>query len=148
MSTLRLPSNPTDHLPEVALDRAPAAPDHATSSRRMIRFAPPQRVDRTIIIGQVLPALRGEGDVDYLCGFCEAKIVEGVDRGQLQQLAFKCPSCVRYSELPAEPEPADTGVDRRGDRLVFAAGAFIMTATITVPRAPFVLFGERGPSDA
>jgi len=149
MSTLRLPSSPTDrHLPRVAVDGTPVAPDRPTSSTRMIRFAPPQRVDRTIIIGQVLPALRGEGEVDYLCGFCEAKIVEGVDRGQLQQLAFKCPTCVRYSELPAEPELADTGVDGRGDRLVFAAGAFIMTATITVPRAPFVLFGERGPAGA
>jgi len=82
--------------------------------------------------------------VDYLCGFCGAVIVEAVDRGQLQQLAFKCPTCVRYSELPAEVDPADERRTRSGDRIVFAAGVFKTTATITVPGAPFVLLGEHG----
>jgi hypothetical protein len=109
----------------------------------MTRFAPPQRVTQTIIIGEVLPALRGEGDVDYLCGYCGAVIVEAVGRGQLQQLAFKCPRCVRFSEPPAEDGRADDGIARGADRLVFAAGVFRTTATISVPQAPFVLFGER-----
>jgi hypothetical protein len=109
----------------------------------MTRFAPPQRVTQAIIMCQVLPALRGEGDVDYLCGCCGAVIVEAVDRGQLQQLAFKCPRCVRYSEPPAEDSPANDGTARSADRLTFPAGVFRTTATITVPRAPFVLFGER-----
>jgi hypothetical protein len=110
---------------------------------RMTRFAPPQRVTQAIIICQVLPALRGEGDVDYLCGFCGAVIVEAVGRGQLQQLAFKCPSCVRYSEPPVEDGPADDRMARGADRLVLAAGVISSTATITVPPMPFVLFGER-----
>jgi hypothetical protein len=109
----------------------------------MMRFAPPQRVDRTIISGEVLPALRGAGEVDYLCGFCGAMIVEAVDRGQLQQVAFKCPTCVRFSEPPSEPDPADEGNAGTADRMVFAAGVLRTTATITVPRAPFILFGER-----
>ena len=69
-------------------------------------------------------------------------IVEAVGRGQLQQLAFKCPSCVRYSEPPVEDGPADDRMARGADRLVLAAGVFSSTATITVPRTPFVLFGE------
>jgi predicted RNA-binding Zn-ribbon protein involved in translation (DUF1610 family) len=109
----------------------------------MTRFAPPQRVTQAIIMCQVLPALRGEGDVDYLCGNCGAVIVEAVDRGQLQQLAFKCPSCVRYSELPVEEDPVGDVTDCTSDGLVLPVGVLRTTATITVPRTPFTLFGER-----
>ena len=143
MSTVQLPPSPSDQRqPEVVAD-PPALAVGAGTATRMTRFAPPQRVTQAIIICQVLPALRGEGDVDYLCGFCGAIIVEAVGRGQLQQLSFKCPSCVRYSELPVEDGPGDDGTARGADRLVFAAGVFKTTATITVPRSPFVLFGER-----
>ena len=143
MSTVQLPPRSIEQRPrKVMADPSPSAvgPRKAT---RMTHFAPPQRVTQAIIICQVLPALRGEGDVDYLCGFCGAIIVEAVGRGQLQQLAFKCPSCVRYSEPPVEDGPGDDGTARGADRLVFAAGVFKTTATITVPRSPFVLFGER-----
>lgn len=143
MSTMQLPPSSTKQRPhEVAAEPPPPAVGSRIATR-MTRFAPRQRVTQAIIIGEALPALRGEGAVDYLCGFCGAVIVEAVDRGQLQQLAFKCPTCVRFSEPPTEPEPAGEGTVRDGDRLVFAAGVFRTTATITVPRTPFVLFGER-----
>ena len=141
MSTVQLP--PIEQRPREVMDDPPPPAVGAKVATRMTRFPPPQRVTQAIIICQVLPALRGEGDVDYLCGFCGAIIVEAVGRGQLQQLSFKCPSCVRYSELPVEDGPGDDGTARGADRLVFAAGVFKTTATITVPRTPFVLFGER-----
>jgi hypothetical protein len=110
---------------------------------KMTRFPPPQRISRTIILCEVLPALRGGGEVDYLCGSCGAVIVEAVDRGQLRQLAFKCPTCVRYSEVPDEEDRIGDATDRTGDRLLLAAGVLRTTATITLPRAPFTLCGER-----
>jgi hypothetical protein len=143
MSTVQLPSSSTKRHPHEVVADLPRPAIGSRSATRMTRFAPPQRVTQAIIISQVLPALRGEGDVDYLCGFCGAIIVEAVARGQLQQLAFKCPSCVRYSEPPAENGLGLDGTTRSADRLVFAAGVFKTTATITVPRTPFVLFGER-----
>ena len=145
MSTVQLPPSSIEQRPpEVGADPPPPAVG-SRMAMRMTRFAPPQRVSQAIIICQVLPALRGEGDVDYLCGFCGAVIVEAVGRGQLQQLAFKCPTCVRYSEPPVEDGSADDGTARSADRLVLAAGVIKSTATITVPRVPFVLFGERIP---
>lgn len=141
MSTVQLPPGSIEQRPpEVVADPPPAA--GSRMAVRMTRFAPPQRVTQAIIICQVLPALRGEGDVDYLCGFCGAVIVEAVGHGQLQQLAFKCPTCVRYSEPLGEGDPVVDGTARSTDRLVFGAGVFKTTATITVPRTPFVLFGE------
>ena len=110
---------------------------------RMTRFPPPQRITRTIILCEVLPALRGGGEVDYLCGFCGAVIVEAVDRGQLRQLAFKCPTCVRYSELPVEEDAVGDLTDCTSDGLTLPVGVLRTTATITVPRAPFILVGER-----
>ncbi len=142
MSTVQLPpSSIEQRRPEVVADPPPPAVGSRTAVR-MTRFAPPQRVTQAIIICEVLPALRGEGDVDYLCGFCGAVIVEAVGHGQLQQLAFKCPTCVRYSEPLGEGDPVVDGTARSTDRLVFGAGVFKTTATITVPRTPFVLFGE------
>jgi hypothetical protein len=142
MSTVQLPPGSIEQRPpEVVADPPPPAVG-SRMAVRMTRFAPPQRVTQAIIICQVLPALRGEGDVDYLCGFCGAVIVEAVGHGQLQQLAFKCPTCVRYSEPLGEGDPVVDGTARSTDRLVFGAGVFKTTATITVPRTPFVLFGE------
>ena len=143
MPTMQPPSSSTEQRPHEVVAEPPPPAVGSRTAFRMSRFAPPQRVTQAIIIGEALPALRGEGDVDYLCGNCGAVIVEAVDHGQLQQLAFKCPTCVRFSEPPAEDGPADSETAPSADRLVFAAGVFRTTATITVPRAPFVLFGER-----
>jgi hypothetical protein len=132
---------PPPRPPASVADQAPP-PGGSMMVTRMTRFAPPQRITRTIILSEVLPALRGGGDVDYVCGFCGAVIVEAVGRGQLQQLAFKCPTCVRYSELPVGEDPVGDVTDC-SDGLVLPVGVLRTTATITVPRTPFTLFGER-----
>jgi predicted RNA-binding Zn-ribbon protein involved in translation (DUF1610 family) len=133
---------PPPRPPASVADQAPP-PGGSMMVTRMTRFPPPQRITRTIILCEILPALRGVGEVDYLCGFCGAAIVEAVDRGQLQQLAFKCPSCVRYSELPVEEAPVGDVTDCTSDGLVLPVGVLRTTATIKVPRTPFTLFGER-----
>jgi hypothetical protein len=144
MPTLYLSSNTTAQRPlAVMADRSPRASGRPANGTRMTRFAPPQRITRTIIASEVLPALRGGGEVDFLCGFCGAVIVEGVDRGQLLRLGFKCPMCTRFSELPTDGGPMADETDRTSGRMMFPAGVFRATATITVPRAPFILFGER-----
>lgn len=43
------------------------------------------------------PIIRGDGDVDYLCGACRNVICEGVWRGQIINLVFKCPDCSSFN---------------------------------------------------
>lgn len=143
MATVQFPASSIQpHPPGVVVESPPLA-GGSRMATRMTRFPPPQRVMQAIIMCEVLPALRGWGNVDYLCGFCEAVIVEAVDHGQLQQLAFKCPTCARFSEPPAEDTSVGDETARAFDQLVLPAGGLQTRATITVPRAPFILVGER-----
>jgi predicted RNA-binding Zn-ribbon protein involved in translation (DUF1610 family) len=41
--------------------------------------------------------IRGEGDVDYVCGACQNVICEGAGRGQVISLVFKCPNCGSFN---------------------------------------------------
>ena len=60
----------------------------------------PREGSRTVIESKVIPAFRGEGDVDYLCGKCGATLAEKVRRGQIKNIVVHCPKCRQYNEFP------------------------------------------------
>ena len=41
--------------------------------------------------------MRGQGPTNLLYGACHDVLVEGVERGQLRELVFKCPNCKSYN---------------------------------------------------
>lgn len=43
--------------------------------------------------------MHGQGSVDFVCGACEGIICEGMERGQLVQLVFRCPNCKSYNRV-------------------------------------------------
>jgi hypothetical protein len=53
----------------------------------------------SIICCEVLPAIRGQGTVDYLCAGCGAVVCESLDEGQVQNLVFECPECHAFSRV-------------------------------------------------
>lgn len=45
------------------------------------------------------PIMRGAGTVNYVCGHCQFRLAEGLDRaGQLVNLVLICPRCSAYNE--------------------------------------------------
>lgn len=48
----------------------------------------------------VIPAFRGEGDVNYICAGCDAVIAENMLRGQISDMNVKCPRCGTTSAFP------------------------------------------------
>ena len=46
------------------------------------------------------PVSRGKGEVDYVCGHCEAVLAEKMDLGQITHLVLQCPSCGRHNKFP------------------------------------------------
>ena len=59
----------------------------------------PREGSRTVIESKVSPAFKGGGDVDYVCGSCEALIAEKVHRGQIKNIVVHCPRCGQYNEF-------------------------------------------------
>ena len=51
-------------------------------------------------IGEVLPVIKGTGDVDLLCGNCKAVLVEGIFQGQIRNIVIHCPICRFYNNVP------------------------------------------------
>lgn len=41
--------------------------------------------------------IRGTGSVNFLCGACRNVICEGIERGQITAIVFKCPNCESYN---------------------------------------------------
>ena len=46
------------------------------------------------------PVFRGKGEVDYVCGQCEAVLAEKMDMGQIIHLVLECPSCGAHNKFP------------------------------------------------
>jgi len=46
-----------------------------------------------------LPIIKGQGDVNYVCGACHTVICEHVERGQIINIVFKCPQCQAYNRI-------------------------------------------------
>ena len=46
------------------------------------------------------PAMKGDGDVNYLCGLCGFAVLENMAPGQISGLAFPCPVCRSTNGVP------------------------------------------------
>ena len=71
---------------------------------RKLKIIPkPKPNTRTVFLpkrGKVLPVIRGNGDLNLLCGNCNAEIVKNIVEGQLRNLVIKCPICGLYNNIP------------------------------------------------
>ena len=43
--------------------------------------------------------MRGIGTTNYLCGTCQNVICEGMERGQIIGIVFKCPNCGSFNRF-------------------------------------------------
>ena len=59
----------------------------------------PAEGTRTVIAPAAMPAIKGEGDTNYLCGNCKTKIVEKVHKRQIQNIVVRCCICGNYNEI-------------------------------------------------
>lgn len=41
--------------------------------------------------------MRGSGSSNFVCGACQSVLVEGVERGQIIEIVFRCPNCGSYN---------------------------------------------------
>ena len=60
----------------------------------------PREGSRAVVESEVIPTLKGEGDLDYTCGNCGTLIAEKVRRGQIRNIVVRCPKCKNYNEFP------------------------------------------------
>ena len=63
-------------------------------------IAEPKPNTRTVFTGQILPFMKGAGTLNLLCGNCNAKLVEGINEGQIKNIVIKCPICKFFNEIP------------------------------------------------
>jgi hypothetical protein len=42
--------------------------------------------------------IKGQGDVNLICGYCESVLCENVNFGQIRNLVVKCPVCNNYND--------------------------------------------------
>ena len=54
---------------------------------------------RIVIAPATMPAIKGKGDTNYLCGNCNTKIVEKVNEGQTSNIVILCSVCGNYNEI-------------------------------------------------
>ena len=41
--------------------------------------------------------MKGPGSANFLCGACQSILCEGMERGQIVQIVFRCPQCGSYN---------------------------------------------------
>ena len=51
-------------------------------------------------LGEVLPVIKGNGDLNLLCGNCGTVLVEGINDGQIRDILIHCPICRHFNEIP------------------------------------------------
>ena len=68
-----------------------------------LRIIPePQPQTRAILepkVGEVLPVIKGNGNLNLLCGNCGAILIEGIDKGQIRNIVIHCPICRFYNNI-------------------------------------------------
>ena len=68
---------------------------------RKLKIIPkPEPKTRTVFTGKVLPFIKGVGDVNLLCGNCDAILVKGINEEQIRNIVIQCPICKFYNEIP------------------------------------------------
>jgi uncharacterized Zn finger protein (UPF0148 family) len=59
--------------------------------------------ERTVMdpkTAEVLPIMKGKGDINLLCGNCGAVLVQGIYRGQIRRIVIHCPICDSFNNVP------------------------------------------------
>lgn len=41
--------------------------------------------------------MRGTGSAKFVCGACQSTVIEGMERGQIVNLVFKCANCGSFN---------------------------------------------------
>lgn len=71
---------------------------------RKLKVIPkPEPNTRTVFepkVGKVLPVIKGVGNLNLLCGNCDAVLIEGINEGQIRNIVIHCPICRYYNEIP------------------------------------------------
>lgn len=68
--------------------------------RKLKTIPEPKPNTRTVFIAQVLPIIKGVGNLNLLCGNCSAVLVKGIDEGHIRNIVVQCPICKFYNEIP------------------------------------------------
>ena len=50
-------------------------------------------------VGEILPVIKGNGNLNLLCGNCDAILIEGIDKGQIRNIVIHCPICRFYNNI-------------------------------------------------
>ena len=51
-------------------------------------------------VGEILPVIKGYGNLNLLCGNCGAVLVKGINEGQIRNMVIHCPICRYYNDIP------------------------------------------------
>jgi len=73
------------------------------NEKRKLKVIPePKPETRTILEPKpnVVPVIKGVGNIDLLCGNCGETLVEGISEGQIRNIVIHCPKCRAYNEIP------------------------------------------------
>ena len=62
----------------------------------------PESGTRTLLLprdGEVLPLIKCDDELNLLCGYCQAVLVEGIVESQIKNIVIRCPVCRSYNEI-------------------------------------------------
>lgn len=71
---------------------------------RKLKIIPKPKPNTRVIlepkVGEVLPVIKGNGNLNLLCGNCNAVLVQGINEGQIRNIVIHCPICRHFNEIP------------------------------------------------
>jgi hypothetical protein len=76
------------------------------------------------------PKIKGEGNINYLCGSCGALLVERAWKQSLSNIVLRCPSCQLYNEFDKINIPAKGIVGT----IAFKEGEYHLTEVVKLKR--------------
>jgi hypothetical protein len=50
-------------------------------------------------LAEVLPIIKGNGDINLLCGKCGTLLIEGIFGGRIKDIIIHCPKCDSYNNI-------------------------------------------------
>lgn len=61
---------------------------------------------RSVVVPRFVgPAIKGSGDINYLCSSCDEVLLENVTHKQVgANIVVKCAKCGKYNEIPRSHE--------------------------------------------
>lgn len=71
---------------------------------RKLKVIPEPKPNTRVIlapkVGEVLPVIKGNGNLNLLCGNCGSLLVKGIDEGQIRNIVIHCPVRRYFNEIP------------------------------------------------